>query len=240
MGLRLKFNVWMGAVLSIAIAISGVVLYNDMYQIARAHAVRTASLLLAAAESTRDYTSTFIKPQLDRRLQIEFLPQSVPAFAATETILTLRKQFPEYSYKEATLNPTNLRDRASDWEADIINSFRTDWAHGQIVGERMQGQIPVLYVAKPIRIKTADCLTCHSTPSAAPASMIRVYGEVNGFGWKLDEIVGAKIVTVPLSTYDSTIQQLFIKMMGSLVLIALLAIGLGNMLVGKSGAGKTT
>jgi len=63
---------------------------------------------------------------------------------------------------------------------------------------------------------------------------------VNGFGWKLDEIVGAKIVTVPLSTYDSTIQQLFIKMMSALVLIALLAIGLGNMLVGNSGAGKTT
>jgi hypothetical protein len=240
MGLRLKFNVWMGTVLSIAIVISGVVIYSDLYQSARANAVKTASLLMAAAESTRDYTTTFIKPQLDRRLDIEFLPQSVPAFAATETIISLRKQFPEYSYKEATLNPTNLRDRASDWEADLINSFRTGWEQSQIVGERLQGQIPVLYVAKPIRIKTADCLTCHSTPSAAPASMIRLYGDVNGFGWMLDEIVGAKIVTVPLSSYDSEIMQAFIKLMGVLVLIALLAIGLGNLLIGKSAAGKTT
>jgi hypothetical protein len=240
MGLRLKFNVWMGTVLSIAIVISGVVIYSDLYQSARANAVKTASLLMAAAESTRDYTTTFIKPQLDRRLDIEFLPQSVPAFAATETIISLRKQFPEYSYKEATLNPTNLRDRASDWEADLINSFRTGWEQSQIVGERLQGQIPVLYVAKPIRIKTADCLTCHSTPSAAPASMIRLYGEVNGFGWQLEEIVGAKIVTVPLSSYDSEIMQAFIKLMGVLVLIALLAIGLGNLLIGKSAAGKTT
>jgi hypothetical protein len=240
MGLRLKFNVWMVAVLSIAIAISGAIVYDDLYQSARANAVKTASLLMAAAESTRNYTTKFIKPQLDRRLDIEFLPQSVPAFAATETIINLRKQFPEYSYKEATLNPTNLRDRASDWEADLINSFRSGWEQSQIVGERMQGQIPVLYVVKPIRIKTADCLTCHSTPSAAPASMIRLYGEVNGFGWELDEIVGAKIVTVPLSTYDSELIQTFAKLMGVLVLIALLAIGLGNMLIGKSGAGKTT
>jgi cytochrome b subunit of formate dehydrogenase len=70
MGLRLKFNVWMGTVLSIAIVISGVVIYSDLYQSARANAVKTASLLMAAAESTRDYTTTFIKPQLDRRLDI--------------------------------------------------------------------------------------------------------------------------------------------------------------------------
>jgi hypothetical protein len=239
MSLKKKFNIWMGAILVIAVAGAGTIVYGELHRSTRAQAVETASLLMASAEATRIYTTEFIKPQLDKRLDIEFLPQSVPAFAATETVITLRKQFPELTYKEATLNPTNPRDRASDWEADLVNSFRADWAQSQIVGERMQGSIPVLYVAKPIKVSSPSCLTCHSTPSAAPASMIRLYGEANGFGWKMDEIVGAQIVSVPLSASDEATRRTFTIVVSALVAIALLVLGVGNLLIGKSGAGKT-
>jgi len=239
MSLKKKFNIWMGAILVIAVAGAGTIVYGELHRSTRAQAVETASLLMASAEATRIYTTEFIKPQLDKRLDIEFLPQSVPAFAATETVITLRKQFPEFTYKEATLNPTNPRDRASDWEADLVNSFRADWAQSQIVGERMQGSIPVLYVAKPIKVSSPSCLTCHSTPSAAPASMIRLYGEANGFGWKMDEIVGAQIVSVPLSASDEATRRTFTIVVSALVAIALLVLGVGNLLIGKSGAGKT-
>ena len=229
----------MGVILVVAVAVAGTIVYGELHRNARAQAVETASLLMASAEATRVYTTEFIKPQLDKRLDIEFLPQSVPAFAATETVITLRKQFPELTYKEATLNPTNPRDRASDWEADLVNSFRADWAQTQIVGERMQGSIPVLYVAKPIKVSSPSCLTCHSTPSAAPASMIRLYGEANGFGWKMDEIVGAQIVSVPLSASDEATRRTFTIVVSALGAIALLVIGVGNLLIGKSGANKT-
>jgi hypothetical protein len=239
MSLKKKFNIWMGAILVIAVAGAGTIVYGELHRSTRAQAVETASLLMASAEATRVYTTEFIKPQLDKRLDIEFLPQSVPAFAATETVITLRKQFPEFTYKEATLNPTNPRDRASDWEADLVNSFRADWAQSQIVGERMQGSIPVLYVAKPIKVSSPSCLTCHSTPSTAPASMIRLYGEANGFGWKMDEIVGAQIVSVPLSASDEATRRTFTIVVSALGAIALLVIGVGNLLIGKSGAGNT-
>jgi protein-histidine pros-kinase len=189
---------------------------------------------MGAAEATRSYTTVFIKPLLDRRLEIEFLPQTVPAFAAAETIIALRKQFPEYTYKEATLNPTNPRDRTSDWEADIVNAFRADPARSQIVGERTQGPMQALYFAKPIKISSPACLSCHSTPSAAPASMIKLYGEANGFGWKQDEIIGAQIVSVPLSTADKAADRTFAILMGALVIIAALTLGVGNLLLGKS------
>lgn len=29
--------------------------------------------------------------------------------------------------------------------------------------------------------------------------MIKLYGTANGFGWKLDEIIGAQVVSVPMS-----------------------------------------
>ena len=69
--------------------------------------------------------------------QRSFLPQTVPAFAATENFAYLQTSYPDYAYKEAALNPTNLRDRAVDWEADIINTFRNhSGGTAEVVGER--------------------------------------------------------------------------------------------------------
>jgi hypothetical protein len=47
-------------------------------------------------------------------------------------------------------------------------------------------------------VSKASCLECHSTPDKAPPEMIKKYGNANGFGWKLDEIIGAQVVSVPM------------------------------------------
>ena len=96
------------------------------------------------------------------------------------------------------LNPTNPEDRASDWEADVIRTLRENPVKKQIIGERESANGPVLYLAGPI-VAASRCLECHSVPSAAPASMLSIYGTNNGFGWKENEIVGAQIVSVPMS-----------------------------------------
>lgn len=222
--------------LAISIAGIGFVVYSELHRAARNHVIQTANLLMAAAEATRAYTTAFIKPHLDQRLEIEFLPQTVPAFAATETIIALRKEFPEFTYKEAVLNPTNPRDRTADWEADLVNTFRADAARTHIVGERTQGPIQALYFAKPIKISNPACLNCHSTAAAAPASMIKLYGEANGFGWKQDEIIGAQIVSVPLSIADKAADRTFAIIMGTLAILGLLVLGFGNLLIDRSAA----
>ena len=233
MNLRVKFNIWMASVMAVGVAAAGFFIYGALHRDAREHVLQAANLLMAAAEATRAYTTAFIKPHLDQRLEVEFLPQTVPAFAATETIIALRKQFPEYSYKEATLNPTNPRDRTADWEADVVNIFRSDPARAQVVGERMQGPIAALYFAKPIKISNPACLSCHSTAAQAPVSMIKLYGEANGFGWKQDEIIGAQIVSVPLSIANKAADRTFALIMGALVVLALLALAVGNLLLAR-------
>src|ERR1700676_4556283 len=125
-----------------------------------------------------------------------FLPQSVPAFSATEVLNEVRRKYPAYSYKEALLNPTNPRDRAVEWEADIVNSFRSDNVRPEISGTRMPPTGPSLYLARPFQIKDPACLVCHTTAEIAPASMVRIYGPNNGFGWKLNEVIGAQVVSV--------------------------------------------
>ena len=238
MSVRLKFNLWMIVGLGLGVALASYLIHGALQRDGREQVMQRANLLMAAAEATRAYTTSFIKPQLDQRLEIEFLPQTVPAFAATETVIALRKQFPQYTYKEATLNPTNPRDRTSDWEADLVNTFRADPARTELVGERMQGPIPALYIAKPIKISDPSCLSCHSTPSAAPASMIKLYGEANGFGWKQDEIIGAQIVTVPVAASEGS-GRTFYAIVGALVSLAMLALLIGNLLLGRTLPHKT-
>ena len=139
--------------------------------------------------------------------------------AATETFGTLRKKYPDYSYKEATLNPTNPRNRAVEWETDVVNAFRDQTDLKEFSGERLTPTGPMLYLARPIQIKDPACLACHSVPAAAPPSMIKLYGENNGFGWKHQEIVGAQMVSVPMALPIKNADDAFNVFMGSLAAI---------------------
>jgi len=167
---------------------------------AKDQVLEEARLMMASASATRTYTTESVAPLLKTHQQHSqsFLPQTVPAFAATETFAYLRKTFPDYTYKEATLNPTNLRDRATDWETDVVNTFRNFPDRKEVIGERATPDGQALYLAKPLVAK-ASCLECHSTPDKAPPALIRIYGANNGFGWKEGETIGAQIVSVPMN-----------------------------------------
>jgi HAMP domain-containing protein len=220
MGLRLKFNIVLTLVFAAGIAVSGWVSYELLQKNAKQEVVRSAGLMMEAALATRGYTVSQVKPLIESQLAETFLPQSVSAYAATEMFNTLRKKYPDFSYKEATLNPTNPRDRAVEWEADAVNYFRNASASmNELTGERETPSGRVVYLARPIQIKDPACLACHSVPSAAPASMIKLYGENNGFGWKHMEIVGAQIVSVPMSLPIKNANEAFMVFMGSLAAI---------------------
>jgi HAMP domain-containing protein len=219
MGLRLKFNLVLLVVFLVGLGVSGYVSYGLLVRNARDEVTRNAGLMMETALAIRGYTVSQVRPHLEMQLMRVFLPQSVPAFAATETLNELRKKHSEYFYKEATLNPTNPRNRATDWEADLVNQFRNHPQLTEMIGERDTPAGRALYIARPIQIVNPACLTCHSTPDAAPATMIKLYGPANGFGWKVNEIVGAQVVSVPMSLPLRNAQNAFYTFMASLVAI---------------------
>jgi protein-histidine pros-kinase len=192
-----KFNVALLAVFIVGLVVTGAISYGVLQANAREEILDNARVMMESALSSRSYTNTQIKPLLETQLKYSFLPQSVPAYAATEQFNDLRKKYPDYSYKEATLNPTNPRDRATDWEADVVNQFRNGQAKDELIGERDSPTGKSLYLARPIQIKDPACLSCHTTVAEAPKTMVELYGPANGFGWKLNEIIGAQIVSVP-------------------------------------------
>jgi protein-histidine pros-kinase len=187
--------------------------------------------MMQTALASRTYTSKQISPLLKPMLEEKFIPQSVPAYSATEIFNYVRESHPEYSYKEATLNPTNPRDRAVDWEADVINAFRDDANLKEIVGQRDGALGRSLYLGRPIRITDPACLSCHTNPESSPTSLVRMYGPNAGFGWKLNEVIGAQIVSVPTSVPMTTARLAFRTLLYSLVGVFLLIMLILNLLL---------
>jgi HAMP domain-containing protein len=227
MKLLAKFNLAFLVVFGCGLAVAGYFSYRFLQDDARDQVIRQAALMMQTALSSRTYTNEQLKPLLEpeQKARGVFIPQTVPAYAATESFGYIRKTYPAYTYKEATLNPTNPRDRAVDWEADIISVFRNHQDRAEMTGERDTPDGRSLYLARPIRAPQA-CLECHSVPAKAPRAMIKVYGTANGFGWKPNEIVGAQIVSVPMSVSLSIAASAFKKLV-----VYLFAIGIGTMLV---------
>ncbi len=209
MKLLLKFNLVFVLVFAIGLAVTAYVSRGLLQGNAQDEIVGNARLMMEKALAVRAFTAGQIAPLLETQMKYTFLPQSVPAFNATEVIGELRKKHPEYSYKEATLNPTNPRDRAIEWEADIVNKFRNNAAETEVVGQRDTPTGRSLFVARPIRITNPACLACHSTIDAAPKPMVARYGPANGFGWQLNEVIGAQIVSVPMEVPIARAEKTF-------------------------------
>ena len=217
MKLLLKFNLIFVLVMALGVAVSGFISRNLLQTQAQQEVTAIGRLLIEQATAVRGYTSGQITKLLETQMKYEFLPQSIPSYSATEVLATLHKKYPEYAYKEATLNPTTPRDRATGWEVDIVNSFRNDAELKELVGQRDTPTGRSLYISRPLRIVNPACLACHSSVEAAPKTMVDKYGPANGFGWQLNEVVGAQVVSVPMTLPLQRAEDNFRLFIGSLV-----------------------
>ncbi len=231
MGLRAKFNLVLLGAFVVGLVLAGTLSYHIVNENARREVSHEAAIMITAASAIRDYTAKEIKPLLADQLKVRFLPHVVSSWAAQTNLKEVAAQFPDYTYKEAALNPTNPADRATDWESDIIAEFQRTATLKEFTSIRDTPGGPMLSVSRPIRIVDKECLSCHSTPAAAPASMIDLYGTANGFGWKLNDIIGAQIVSVPMRVALDRANQLFLIVFGDLAAVFLVTLLLLNLVL---------
>lgn len=216
MKLLLKFNLIFLLVFLLGLVGSTLVARDLLQRAAREEVADRARLLMEKASVVSGYTANQIRPLLEEQMKTSFLPQSVPAYSATEVINALQKSYPAYSFKSAMLNPTNPRDRAVEWEADVIEQFKSQPELKEFIGQRETPSGTSLYIARPIRISNPACLACHSTPDAAPTTLVERYGPSNGFGWKMDETLGVQLVSVPMAVPLQRANQALMVVMGVL------------------------
>lgn len=199
MKLRGKVNLALSGAFIVGLLLTGAGAYKVLVDDAIDSSAREARIVIEQASAIRSYTAESIKPLLEQQMKVEFLPHSIPSFAAQSNFRLVQKKLPEYSYREPTLNPTNVNDKAVDWEADIINDFREhpDKTEAMTIRDMPVGTF--LTLSRPLKVGSAACLTCHSTPDAAPSTMVALYGSQHGFGWKQGETVGAQVVSIPMT-----------------------------------------
>ena len=190
-----------------ALVLAIVVSLACLHQIGLAYTRLQAEHLMDSMLAVREYTSRKINPLIapvNAESPDVFLPEAVPSYSSTKVFeyLRLKDDYKGYSYREAALNPTNPVDRASEAEAQVIRRFIKNPESTRSAGYLDKGGMKnIFYVAQPIKITKQSCLACHSVPERAPRSQVASYGDQNGFGWEMGDIVGAQIVAIELSAH---------------------------------------
>jgi protein-histidine pros-kinase len=231
MGLRAKFNLTMLAAFIIGLGLAAAISWRVINDAAREEVIEEARIIAAEAAAVRDYTVKEIEPLLAAQSRNRFLPHTIPAFAAVTTQREFSRRFPNYTYREAALNPTNPADKATPEEAAVIERFRQDPGLNTLITTRDTPAGQTLSIASPEKIQNKECLVCHSTPDAAPASMIDIYGPQGGFGWQVNETVGAQIVSVPMDVARDGAKATFFTFLGGVSAVFALSLLLLNVLL---------
>jgi HAMP domain-containing protein len=218
-----KFNFIILVIFVVCFLATGLIADHLLQNEAREEALANARLLLDSSAAASAYTVEQIVPLLENQLKYTFLPQSIPYYAATENLNALRRTHADYSYKEAMLNPMNPRDRATEWEEEVIVQLRDHpTAATEFVGEHPTATGQSLYIARPIVVNDKACLKCHSNPSEAPKTLLAAYGPDNGFNWKANEVLGAQIVSIPLSMPQARAHKILLNFMLWILLVFVL------------------
>ncbi|WP_026734781.1 c-type heme family protein [Fischerella sp. PCC 9605] len=233
-----KVNLLLILVFIISILVTSTALSTLLQHRAQNEVTSKALILMRTMNSVRTYTQERINPLLKSRLETEaqFIPETVPAYSAIKIFEKFRndEEYKNFIYREATLNPTNLRDKADRFEAQLVERFRQNSNNKEITGFRNLPQGEVFYIARPLAVTQPSCLECHSTVDKAPKSLLATYGTEHGFGWRLNEIVAAQIISVPSEEVFKDAAHTWSLMMGLLIAIFAIVVLLLNFLIKKA------
>lgn len=231
-----KFNTLLILAFLVGIILSGVTLSNVLYQRAQYEITIQAELLMQTMNSLRMYTQDHVNPLLQPKLATvpEFIPEAIPTFSVREVSRYLSKnaEYKDFFYKDATLNPTNPKDQADDFETALVNKFKSQRQLQEITGFRETPSETKFYTARPFVVEEQRCLECHSSPDIAPKSLLATYGK-RGFGWELNDIVATQIVYVPSEEVFNNARRSFFKMISVVIGIFIAVILLINFLLKK-------
>jgi HAMP domain-containing protein len=211
--LATKFTLLLSLVFIGAILMSGFALSKALEQRAEDEINYRGQILIQMINSVREYSATHITTLLASNLenQENFIPETIPSFAAREVFENLRKnkEYTDYFYKDATINPTNTRDQADEFEIKLIDRFGKEPELKTLSGFRNLYGDKLFYSARPFVLKDSACLRCHGIPETAPKNHLETYGTENGFGWKLNEIIATQIVYFPVKEVFDRVSQAF-------------------------------
>ncbi len=101
MTFRAKFNLVMLVAFLVGLGLSGVFLNTVSERGAKRAVLAEAAAVMGAADATIHYTDQQVSPLLNRQMKAQFLPQSIPFYAAQQTFQLMASAFPDYAFSPA-------------------------------------------------------------------------------------------------------------------------------------------
>ncbi|MBI5849670.1 MAG: response regulator [Planctomycetes bacterium] len=196
MTLRTKFATVVVALLLLTLGGTGWLFARGQRIALEEQIVERARIVLSFGEACREYAHDTLSPAV-REHTSDFVFEAGSATIVTRgTFDALRKRLPDYTFREASLNPLNLDNLADEDERRLIVRFQTEPDLEEVTGILEKDGRERFFVARPVEVK-ARCVKCHSSPDEVPREVVERYGRDHGYGWKVGDLQNLVMVTVP-------------------------------------------
>ncbi len=203
---------------------------------ALSEAEKKAKIILERNLATHSYFSHEIKPSVFPLAEKEvkngyFEPSWMSSTYAVREIDKLFKEMNEekYYYKECAINSRSPENEADEYEALFIRRLNSEPELKVMSEVRTIDGVPYFSVIRRGEVMEQACLRCHSEPGAAPAGLVRRYGDNRSFKRHVGEVVSAISIRIPLDYAFAEADIAASRL--SLVLIIVISVVLGSVFV---------
>jgi PAS domain S-box-containing protein len=214
--------------LFVVLSVVVVVLVNStMKKLALFDADHAARMLLDHNLAIHTYFTKVLKPKLFEQLgpttsKDYFEPAWMSSTYAIRQIDKYFQHFSEsrYYYKESAVNARSPENEADAYENNFLADLQKNPQLTTKSAIRVLDGKPYFTILRRGEAMEETCLRCHSEPEKAPGDMVKRYGPERSFHRKLDEVVQAISIRIPLSEAFSSSTR-FTYLLSSLLLAAL-------------------
>jgi HAMP domain-containing protein len=200
MSIRVRFLVLIAVLSLLATAAIAYASYQFSLKNAVEEAKSKGQIVFDYLDSSRLYFKKHMRPKVFEILpRGQFVPELISGFTLTRGVSDeFQKKNPDYIFKQATIDPLHLANKADQDDLKIIDFFKKNPNKKYDEGTIKKKGDEYYYFAQPIKIDSPKCLRCHGDPAKAPKEQVATYGSEHGYNWKVGDIASAYIVYVPL------------------------------------------
>jgi two-component system, NtrC family, sensor kinase len=231
LNLRIKFITGLVVfILALGVCIS-LIMYFHINSIMESEISQRSKMLLAQSDAVQDYVKSELRPEMFATLpEGRFILKAMSSSYISREVMTRLnlKDASRYHYRRVAINARNPSSVPDGIESDLITFFRQNpdarvWENNT----RVQGEEYRL-VARPV-VFGESCMNCHGDPEDAPVELIDIYGDQNGFQYRIDEVGGVVVAGFPVAMIKSpakelTIQYLMLYLLGIFLFIGLISL----------------
>ncbi len=198
-GLQVQFQIALGTIFLLFCGLTAWLIYAHEKNHIEQEALNKSRIVLAAVESTQAYVQGILRPKMYEVVGRDaFIMEAMStSFVSRAVMDKFHESMPMYRYRRVALKARNPVSAPTPVEREMIEYFQKHPLEKHWQGIREIGGTSGFLDAQPV-FMTASCLNCHGRPEDAPPSLIRMYGDKRGFGYRENQLAGITVVSIPV------------------------------------------